>query len=72
MEFLQCGEARALAISRSKRGDLDESSTQYLEYLYSEFRDVFEDTRQSSRNSQFAVATINRPDNLQPCPRRMN
>lgn len=73
VEFLQCREARALAISPSKRGDLDGSSTQYLQYLYYKFRDVYEASHQQSwQNSQFAVATINRPDNLQPCPLRMN
>ena len=71
VEFLQCGEARALPINRAKRGDLNGSSRNYLEYLYSEFLEVFKASYQQ-KSSQFAVATINRPENLLPCPRRMN
>lgn len=45
----------------------------YLKELYNEFLDVFEKDYKSTENSQqFAVATINKPTTLKPCPLLMN
>ena len=73
LEILQGAEARALHHNRVKRGGLNDDQREYLENLHLDFREVFERSYRRTEDSvQFAVATINRPANLNPCGLSMN
>ena len=66
-------EARAVHHDRVKRANLSSEERQYLEGLYNDFFEVFDDHyRANDRSKQFAIATINRPTDLNPCPLVMN
>jgi len=65
--FVTNTEGRSLPHNRAKRA-LTDGQRQYLIDLYNQFLGVFNDNyRQSDRSDQFAVATINEPDDLLPC-----
>ena len=69
LEPLQGAEGRAIPQNRVKRtAGLPLSDSEYLGNLYNRFEAVFQRTYRSRDHSvQFAVATINRPQELLPC-----
>ena len=70
--LLGSSEARSFSQSHVIR-DLPDDAKDYLADLYNRFNVVFQAKyRKNSESTQFAVATINEPDNLQPCPLVMN
>ena len=72
LDQLQSTEARAVHHDRVKRENLPSEEVQYLESLYNKFLDVFKSYRATRNSKQFSVATINRPEDLKPCPLVMN
>ena len=75
LDQLQSTEARAAHHGRVKRVILapQDPELQYLVGLYNDFLVVYKrDYQQSAQSTQFAVAAINRPGDLKPCPLVMN
>ena len=72
LDQLQSTEARAVHHDRVKRAALTPAESQYLESLYNTFLKVFNEYRRTPQSNQFAVATINLPADLKPCPLVMN
>lgn len=67
LQPLPSAEGRATA-KRSVSSD----DSNYLGDLYNRFQEVFQENYQVNDGPQFAVATINRPQNLLPCNLAMN
>ena len=74
LEPLQGAEGRAIPQNRVKRAfGFSSSDSEYLGDLYNRFQAVFQSNYRSTDSSnQFAVATINRPQQLHPCSLVMN